>query len=61
MRDPARIQPMLDALGELWRQHPDLRLTQLLTAVTHGKHRLGHNPLFYIEDDELLEAIKAWE
>lgn len=60
MRDPARIQPMLDALGELWRQHPDMRLAQLLTVVTHGKLR-GPAPLFYIEDDELLEAIKTWE
>lgn len=60
MRDPARIQAILDALGEVWREQPDLRLTQLLTAAIGQRRNMGPNPLFYVEDDETLEALRSY-
>jgi hypothetical protein len=30
MRDPDRINIILEELGKLWKKHPDLRLGQLL-------------------------------
>lgn len=56
MRDPARIAPMLEELKRLWLKHPDLRLGQLIVNVAPADR-----DLFYIEDDKLLEAIRAWK
>ena len=55
-RDPERIDPMLSALGELWRRHPDYRLTQLIVNLT-GKVA---PEVFYFEDEPLERQIRAW-
>lgn len=60
MRDPDRIQPILDALGEAWRKSPDLRLTQLLTTVITDAPDRGPAPFFYVEDEEALTALRKW-
>lgn len=57
MRDPARIRPMLDELEKLWLQHPDLRLGQLIDTALFGHGA----PLFYVEDDEMLEAMRTFK
>lgn len=44
MRNPNRITPVLGAIETYWRQHPDLRLGQLLWALA------GKDP-FHVEDD----------
>lgn len=56
MRDPARIDPILAKLGELWHQNPDLRLTQLLVAVTATGERMPN--FFYTEDDKVDRSIQ---
>jgi uncharacterized protein YihD (DUF1040 family) len=33
MRDPSRIDEMLDVLGQVWKAHPDLRLGQLVNTA----------------------------
>lgn len=61
MRDPGRIQPLLNELGEIWAKHPDMRLGQLLASLTPGVHperRLAW--LFYIEEYELLTALREF-
>ena len=40
MRDPRRIDDVLLAIGEVWAQHPDLRLGQLLLNAVHPAERL---------------------
>ena len=47
MRDPARIQPTLAKIAEVWFRHPDMRLGQLLFALT------GKDP-YYVEDVDLI-------
>lgn len=49
MKDPARIEPTLEAVKECWKKYPDMRLGQLLWGLA------GCDP-FLIEDDALIEA-----
>ena len=34
MRNPERIEPMLEAIGHLWSSMPDLRLGQLIEGFS---------------------------
>ena len=52
MRNPDRIEPILNELKNLWLKYPDLRLGQLVCLGG-----LDHDP-FYVEDSELIEKIK---
>ncbi len=51
MRDPKRVEEVLDALRAYWQKCPDQRLGQILWNIT------GRDP-FYLEDDELIKRIK---
>lgn len=31
MRDPARIDPLLEKLSEAWKKHPDMRFGQFMS------------------------------
>lgn len=55
MRDPNRIKPFLETIAKCWEQVPDWRFGQLIENL---KRRLDVKDLFYIEDEELEEAIK---
>ena len=49
---------MLELVRELWIAYPDMRLGQLVhnaAAITGW----GNNDVFYIEDDQLANVIKA--
>lgn len=52
MRDPNRIDEILDELKSIWVKHPDLRLGQLLLNTVPEAY------LYYIEDDELIKELK---
>ncbi len=52
MRNPDRIEPILNELQTLWLKYPDLRLGQL---VCLGER---NHDLVYIEDLKLIENIK---
>lgn len=47
MRDINRIDPLLAKLGEVWKQHPDMRFGQLIINLLDN---LGKDP-WYLEDD----------
>ena len=52
MRNPNRIDKILNEIRIIWKQYPDLRLGQLILNVIE-------NPaLYYIEDEELVELLK---
>ena len=51
MRDPARIQPTLAKIAEVWFRHPDMRLGQLIWALVPE----GLDPA-YVEDTDLLTS-----
>ena len=54
MRDPARIDEVLEAVRELWCRFPDWRLCQLVSNVA-----AQHDP-FYVEDDEFLKRLRVY-
>lgn len=54
MRDPNRIDEVLAAVGDVWKQYPDLRLGQLLSNV------FREPALYYVEDDKLVEEVRHY-
>ncbi len=48
MRDPQRIEPILNVIRLIWQELPDWRLAQL---IVNG---LGEGPIFYVEDEQLI-------
>ncbi len=56
MRDPARIDVVLAAIREVWLQHPDMRLGQIIASST--RKCILCPGIFYVEDDELLKKIQ---
>ena len=57
MRDPARIERILELIGEAWRQNPDLRLGQLVVNAAPIAEPLPG--LFYLEDSVLEDRLRA--
>lgn len=53
MRNPDRIPKILNEIEKIWQRHPDLRLGQLILNL---EYRL---PLYQIEDEELVAALKS--
>ena len=56
MRDPKRIPKVLNEIEKIWKEYPDLRLGQLIDNVVSR----SPCPLFYIEDEDLVERIKKY-
>ncbi|MGE3142370.1 MAG: DUF1040 family protein [Hyphomonadaceae bacterium] len=56
MRDPDRIERILELLRLYWSRNPDLRLGQLITAVT--RDAFPDADKFYLEDDTLERALE---
>ena len=52
MRDPERIDKVLEEIGKIWHKYPDLRLGQLIGNVLEGPN------LYYVEDNGLVNALK---
>lgn len=57
MRDPARIDEMIDELRKLWMEVPDWRLGQLIVNCVASSQPCPE--IFNLEDDKMLAAIKA--
>jgi hypothetical protein len=57
MRDPNRIPALLSALEQVWRQHPDLRLGQLVYILIHNDEGVTPGRLFGVEDEELMKLL----
>ena len=52
MRDPKRIDVILQEISDIWHKYPDMRLGQLIGNVLEGPS------LYYVEDDSLVKALK---
>ena len=52
-RDPARIDVLIDQLRALWKEHPTLRLGQLLVSLCDPQP----NRMFDVEDHLVSERI----
>lgn len=55
MRDPNRIDPLLEKLRQAWQAYPDMRLGQLVVALS--SYASNSMDPFYVEDDKMSEAI----
>jgi len=54
MRDINRIDEIIEALRECWKQSPDLRLGQLI----YNLNKSGNRDVFIPEDDKWLNWIR---
>lgn len=58
MRNPKRIDPLIEELREFWKAHPDWRLGQLVeNAYSYAGGRYAPDA-FYMEDETFLEGLK---
>lgn len=50
MRDPKRINRIINKLSIVWQNQPDLRLNQLIENII--KYNQYKGDIFYLEDDD---------
>ena len=55
MRDPKRIDEIINKIKDIWNKYPDLRLGQLILC------NVREEDLFYIDDNELLRRLDDFE
>ena len=58
MRDPNRIDPLLELLGRAWKADPDLRLGQLITNAASMGGWTNRNDVFNVEDDLVEDGLR---
>jgi uncharacterized protein YihD (DUF1040 family) len=56
MRDPERINRIIERIRAIWLTQPDTRLTQLIMNALN----MNSDP-YYVEDDLLEERLKQYE
>lgn len=54
MRDPARIDRIINKLRAAWKANPDLRLGQLIHNTVPTQYKAD---FFYLEDDQIEKCI----
>jgi uncharacterized protein YihD (DUF1040 family) len=59
MRDPARINDIVELLGEVWRHEPDLRLGQLVFNAARIRSP-NIEDIYSIEDSELKKGLSRY-
>ena len=59
MRDPERIEVLLNTLRVVWEANPDLRLGQIMVIAT--KPRDPTPEIFNIEDELLLQGLLEYQ
>lgn len=60
MRDPKRINEFCEQLSAIWGRVPDWRFGQFVSNVLGQVQTEKRRDIFFIEDDEMLMAIKAY-
>jgi len=58
MRDPERIDKILDIIRDKWKKYPDTRFGQLISNELYKGHGEMGEWLFSLEDDKLLESLE---
>lgn len=51
----------LDTILDIWMQFPELRLGQLLDNAIEWRDKNPDTNMFYVEDEHLLEALRAFK
>jgi hypothetical protein len=57
-RDPKRIRKFCNQLATEWEKNPDLRFGQFIMNVLGKVGADTKRDVFFIEDDEMMEAIQ---
>ncbi len=57
MRNPARIYPLLNKIGDYWIRNPDLRFGQIIEGFKM-KHDI--DDLFYFEDEYFQQLFEEY-
>ena len=60
MREPERIERILDKVTTVWRNNPNLRLCQLLSDVAVATGEMIDRDPFYVEDNSLEIQLDKW-
>ena len=60
MRNPARIYPLLNKIGDIWSQHRDLRFGQLMYNIQSLGGDVDAHKMYAMEDDELEKLVDAY-
>lgn len=61
MRSKARIDPVIEKLREVWKNHPDMRFGQLIMNIAPIRYINGSVDIWYMEEDELLERLEEFD
>lgn len=56
MRDPQRIDRIIELIRGIWKTYPDLRLTQLIMNTLN----MTKDP-YYVEDDILEKKLREYQ
>jgi uncharacterized protein YihD (DUF1040 family) len=65
MRDPDRIDRIIEVLRQAWHRHPDWRLNQLVINASDTPydcdkpHECGLGLVYYIEDDTMEKRLRG--
>ena len=62
MRDPKRIDIILEEVAKFWKANPDLRFIQMANAIDFsGRFTEKRVPedLFFLEDDAFLDIMRG--
>jgi hypothetical protein len=60
MRDPERIDPMIEELRAFWHKHPDWRLAQIVCNAANSSEPIPSRwDPFYVEDEDLFHGLKS--
>ena len=57
MKDPKRIDELLETVKSIWEKSPDLRLLQLLI---NSLINIKSEYFYYLEDKELIESLNKY-
>jgi streptomycin 6-kinase len=58
MRDPNRINRIIELLREAWHLQPDFRLTQLVMVASGKSDDLG--AVWHVEDDSMEKRLRGF-
>ena len=56
MRDPNRIDAVIEAVKNEWKKEPDWRLGQLIVNISRAA---GMEDPFFLEDDRLMQLLEG--
>ena len=57
MRNPERIEKVMNIVERIWKKEPDLRFGQIINVIDS----LSDDDVFHLEDDKMIELLKQFE